>query len=275
MSKFLVTGAAGFIGSHMVNYLLNEGHTVIALDNYSSRFLFNDKAINIFFDLTTPLQSIQSSLEGVECVFHFAAVARIPQSIRDPNRYYTNNLLSTINILSYCMENNIHLVYSSSSSVMTPTNPYAHSKLIGEDMCKLYNQLYNLNVQCLRYFNVYGDNMLSGEYSTVLQKFFDSDDEITIYGDGSQKRDFTHVFDVCVANEMMISENKFQIYDVGSKNPYSINEIAKVFRKKINKSDEGFVGVESTCADNTIPGWEPTYDVIKWLKTKLNEKNLK
>lgn len=276
--KILVTGWRGFIGSHLTEKLLELGHEVIGIDNGQSEFFqtktghepYNNPKVKVH-KLKNLCNSDTFDLKGIDAVFHVAAIARIPQSFDNPHLYYQNNVLSTLNLLEACRKQGIKkFIYSSSSSVVEPSNPYAHSKLIGEELCEMYAHLYGMEIQCLRYFNVYGKRMAQGGYATVLQKFkeqLDRGQPLQLFGQGKQKRDFTFVDDVVQANLLMLNEFRWGIYDVGSGQNYSILEIAQQFNHTIEFVD-GFVGRDETLA-NIKPlqekGYKPTGDIRKWI----------
>ena len=266
--KIAITGHAGFIGSHLAEKLVNMGHDVIGFDNNITSNHFVAGVTNMNIDLT----SGELNFTDVDIVFHLAAIARIPQSFIEPAAYYHNNINSTLNVLEACRKYNVKkVIYSSSSSIYDATNPYAHSKKIGEELCAMYHELYGIDVQCLRYFNVYGPRMAFGSYATVLSKFksnLDSNKPLIIYGTGDQRRDFTHVDDVVSANILSMGLRGFEVFDVGTGKPYSIFEIAAAFNHPINY-ESGFVGQAETKADMngmSMVGYNPTHDVIDWIK---------
>ena len=281
--RVLISGWKGFIGSHLTERLLELGHEVIGIDSGQSDFFqighnhvpYKNLKVNVH-KLRNLCSSESFDLKGIDVVFHVAAIARIPQSYENPHLYYQNNILSTLNLLEACRKQGIKkFIYSSSSSVVDPSNPYAHSKLIGEELCEMYSRLYGMNIQCIRYFNVYGERMASGGYATVLQKFKEQKDKnepLQIFGMGKQKRDFTHVSDVVDANLLMLNETEFGIYDVGSGKNYSILEIAQSFNHSMAFVDGGFVGREETLA-NIEPlkqkGYNPKGNVLNWIKNEF------
>lgn len=280
--KILISGFRGFIGSHLTERLLDLGHEVVGIDNGQSDFFqighnhvpYKNSKVKVH-KLQNLCNSDSFDLKGIDVVFHLAAIARIPQSYESPHLYYQNNILSTLNLLEACRKRGVKkFIYSSSSSVVDPSNPYAHSKLIGEELCEMYSRLYGMNIQCLRYFNVYGERMASGGYATVLQKFKDQKDKgqpLQIFGDGSQKRDFTFVGDIVDANLLMMNQNEFGIYDVGSGQNYSILQIAESFNHPI-EFGEGFVGRDETLA-NIEPikklGYKSKVNVLNWIKDEF------
>lgn len=297
MKKAIVTGAAGFVGGHMVDRLIDDGWEVIAIDDFSTGNYKNPKAKwypdRLGGDIKSGLlswvrssETYKADLDGATVMFHFAATARIPASLDNPEQYYKNNILSTIDVLEFCTAHKIKLVFSSSSSVEQPDNPYAHSKVISEEMCEMYSKIKNLDVQCLRYFNVYGPRMAGGSYATVMEKFKTArlrKMPIPVIGDGSQKRDFTYVQDVVDANLLMLNVKGFRVFDVGSNNPISIKEIAELYARpkhgdneksvfnkyRILYNQHGYRGRDITCAD-IAPlreiGYEPKGDVIRFIK---------
>lgn len=267
--RVLITGFKGFIGSHLTERLLGLGHEVVGIDNGQTGTYSNSKVK--VHKLQNLCNSDSFDLTGIDVVFHVAAIARIPQSYESPQWYYKNNILSTLNLLEACRKQGVKkFIYSSSSSVVDPSNPYAHSKLIGEELCEMYSRLYGMNIQCLRYFNVYGERMASGGYATVLQKFKDQKDKgqpLQIFGGGKQRRDFTFVGDVVDANLLMLDQTKFGIYDVGSGQNYSILEIAQRFDTSMSFV-EGFVGRDETLANIELIeklGYKSKVNVLDWI----------
>ena len=183
--KFLVTGGAGFIGSNLVDYLIEEGHTVKVIDNFSTGKKENCNSNATYYDIDLSNESnlplIKNAIKGVNGVFHLAAFPRVQESIDNPLIFEKNNTLSTVNILKACSEMKIkRLVYSSSSSVygnssklptkeddqVNPISPYAMQKYYGEVCCRVYSVIYNIETVSLRYFNVYGEKQsLDGAYA--------------------------------------------------------------------------------------------------------------
>ena len=250
MTKSLVTGAAGFIGSNIVDYLLEQGHKVVCVDNESSDAhdnpYWNSNTTNIRGDIRD-YTLMSSAMVGVDYVFHLAAEARIQPSIENPINAVSINDLGTATILQCAREdlNVKRLIFSSTSSaygmnespnvetqIPDPLNPYSVTKLNGENLCKMYNSLFGLKTTILRYFNVFGPNQpVRGQYAPVIG-IFDrqkSDGEaLTIVGDGSQRRDFVYVKDVARANYLAaISDlDKTEVFNVGTGKNYSVKEIA-------------------------------------------------
>ena len=228
--KCLVTGGAGFIGSNLVDKLLVEGNEVVVIDNESSeahdQFYWNKNSINYKYDICD-YDNCKTIFEThkPEVVFHLAAEARIQPCINNPVKAVHTNVLGTANILELSRKfNTKRVIYSSTSSSyglknnsplnenMIPDclNAYSVSKVSGEELCKMYSKLYGLETVIFRYFNVYGERQpLKGQYAPVIGIFlrqFKNNEPMTIIGDGSQRRDFTHVSDVVDAN---IKASKF------------------------------------------------------------------
>ena len=217
----MVTGGAGFIGSHLSEELERRGYYTIILDDLSTGSLENiaglQKKDNVQFvrGSVTDSRLLQKLLHDVEYVFHQGAIARVPRSIDDPLLANEVNITGTLNVLLAARGNGVKkVIYASSSSAYgdtlvlpkredmkpKPLSPYAVSKLIGEQYCKVFYNIYGLETVSLRYFNVFGPRQdPTSEYSAVIPKFVTSifkDESVTIYGDGEQSRDFTYVQNV-------------------------------------------------------------------------------
>jgi UDP-glucose 4-epimerase len=256
--KVIVTGGAGFIGSNIVDTLIDMGNEVIVIDNESAicheSFYWNDKAHNYKFDICD-YENIRPLFDCVEFVFHLAAEARIQPSLLNPLLTVKTNSLGTSTILQCSREAGVkRVIYSSTSSSYGRRHssllekgqtgytedleedcltPYSVSKVNGEKMCKLYSSLFNLDTVTLRYFNVYGRREPTrGQYAPVIGLFLRQVNEgkpMTIVGDGEQRRDFTNIADVVEANIMCMEYSgtfNGEIYNVGTGRNYSINELA-------------------------------------------------
>ncbi len=248
MSKVLVTGGAGFIGSHLVDRLLEDGHEVVILDNLTtgSRENVNVKAKFIEVDIQN-FENIAPYFSGCEVVFHAAAQARIQPSIQNPLPPNDTNITGTLNVLWASYKAGVKkVIYSASSSVYgdqdtlplqeemvpRPKNPYAVQKLTGEMYAKLFSDLYGLATVNLRYFNVYGPRQLvDGPYATVIGIFLKQikdNQPMTIVGDGEIRRDFTYITDVVEANMLAWKKevSSGDIINIGTGKNFSINEVA-------------------------------------------------
>ena len=292
--KFLVTGGAGFIGSNLVDYLIEEGHVVKVIDNFSTgkEENCNSNATYYNIDLSNEnnLPLIKNAIKGVNGVFHLAAFPRVQESIDNPLIFEKNNTLSTVNILKACSEMKIkRLVYSSSSSVygnssklptkeddqVNPISPYAMQKYYGEVCCRVYSVIYNIETVSLRYFNVYGEKQsLDGAYALVMCIFAKqrmNNLPLTIRGDGNQKRDFTHVSDIAKANLLAMQSKKVgngEVINIGNGNNRSVNEIAKMMGGPTRRIDS-VMEPRETLADNSkakkLLKWEPSVIIEKWI----------
>jgi nucleoside-diphosphate-sugar epimerase len=249
-STVVVTGGAGFIGSNLVDALIRRGLRVRIIDNFSTcnREHLNPQAELVDADIRN-VQAIKPAFAGVDCVFHVAALPRVPLSIEKPLETHMVNVVGTLNVLTAARENGVRrVVFSGSSSVYgdqprlplredmcpNPLNPYALQKLAGEQYTRMFHKFYGLQTLTLRYFNVFGPRMAAeGAYLTVISVFLRArreGRELTIHGDGEQTRDFTHVNDVVRANllamECAIADGR--AINIGQGRNISINRIARM-----------------------------------------------
>lgn len=256
--KCLVTGGHGFIGSNLVDALIADGHSVIVIDNHSTgvhdRFYCNERAENYTRDINNYDDMLTLSV-GVDYIFHLAAEARIQPAIKNPRLAMQTNVLGTLNVLQAARENNVkRVMYSSSSSAYglknsipsnenMPTdclNPYSVSKVAGEELCRMYTDLFGVETITFRYFNVYGERQpTKGQYAPVIglfQRQNQNGEPMTIVGDGLQRRDFTHVSDVVAANmAAMKTKNEEalgQLFNIGTGKNYNILDLAMLIGGK-------------------------------------------
>ena len=292
----LVTGAAGFIGSNLVDYLLEQGHTVISVDNESAnneKFHWtheNGMALNVKGDITD-YKFMKNVFTDVDYVFHLAAESRLQPAIENPIQAVQKNCVGTTVMLQCAREAGVkRFVYSSTSSgygnnpfpnIETQPddclNPYSASKISGEKFCKMYTDLYGLETVVLRYFNVFGHRSpRRGQYAPVIgifQRQKESCEPLTIVGDGSQRRDFVHVKDVARANFLAamlpLKGHEGEVFNVGSGKAYSIQEIADAISDNQVYIDKRSGEMQTTFADITkigeVIGWKPEIDVIDWI----------
>ena len=292
----LVTGGAGFIGSNLVDYLIEQGHEVICVDNESAecndKFYWNDKACNIIGDITD-YDFIKNCFKDVDYVFHLAAESRLQPAIKNPIEAVYKNCVGTTTILQCAREAGVkRFVYSSTSSgygfnpspnVETQPddclNPYSASKVAAEKFCKMYSDLYGLETVVLRYFNVFGERSpRRGQYAPVIG-IFDrqrlSGEALTIVGDGTQRRDFIYVGDVVKANliaaEANLDKKYFgQVFNIGSGINYSVQEIADAISDNQTYIPKRDGEMETTWSNiekaSEILGWKPEVDVLEWIK---------
>jgi UDP-glucose 4-epimerase len=298
--KAIVTGGNGFIGSHLVDRLIKDNWEVIVIDDNSAEcndeFYFNEEAenhrINICdYDLIEPL------FEDVDVVFHLAAESRIQPAVLNPCYAAMVNVVGTCNVLQAARKFNVdRVVYSSTSASYglrnTPPlketmprdclNPYSVTKCAGEELCSMYTKLFGLKTITFRYFNVYGERQpTKGQYAPVVGLFmkqFESGNPMTIVGDGLQRRDFTHVYDVVNANYLAaITENEKafgEIFNVGSGVNCSVLDIAEFIGGEISylppRSGEAMITLANVERIKEILNWSPSIDFFSWLKGALN-----
>ena len=290
----LVTGGAGFIGSHVVNLLIEKGDKVIVVDNLSNGKKENVHKdaqlviLDIAEDLNKP--NLQELMSGVDTVFHLAALPRVQPSIENPEEFNKVNVGGTLNVLVAARDAKVRrVVYSASSSAYgeatvfptpethptDPLSPYGLQKLIGEQYCRVFYHCYGLETVSLRYFNVFGEGMSTeGAYCLVMGIFAKQILEgkpMTIVGDGEQRRDFTYVGDLAKANLLASeSENvgKGEVVNIGNGDNRSVNDIAALMGGPTVHIDPR-IEPKETLAHNTkakeLLGWRPEVQVEDWL----------
>ncbi len=252
-TKYLITGGAGFIGSHIAEALLDRGESVRIFDNLATGRKSNlaalmNRAQFIEGDLCD-LDSVRSAVQGVEVVFHQGALASVPRSIADPVRSLETNINGTQNVLLAARDAGVRrVVYASSSSVYgdTPTlpkredmptnpiSPYALQKLTGELLCGIFTRIYKLETVALRYFNVFGPRQdPASEYAAVIPRFLTALIEKRrpiVYGDGEQTRDFTYVANVVQANLLAATapQANGRVMNIGCGEQISLNTVLQI-----------------------------------------------
>lgn len=286
MNKVLVTGGAGFIGSNLVDALIDSGYEVDIIDNFCTGKRENLNPMAKCYETDIQDKKIWGHLDRYDVVFHTAALARIQPSIKEPLPAHDSNINGTLNVLEYCRKQDAKLVFSSSSSIflgdklptdensaIKPKNPYALQKYVCEQYINLYTELYGLKAAILRYFNVYGERQLTeGAYCTVLGIFLKQKSEgkpLTITNDGEQRRDFTYIGDIVRAN--ILAMDWTGTFNIGSGHNYSINEIADIVG-----GEKIYIGTRqgearATLADNSKAinnGWKPTVSIKEWINEK-------
>ena len=298
MTISIVTGGAGFIGSHIVEKLKRLDHMVVVIDNeYSDNdnFHWRKDTLNVNIDITD-YKALKKAFTGADYIFHLAAEARIGPAIENPLNALNINTMGTCNVLQCAREVGAKKVlYSSTSSgyglneapnVETQPddclNPYSVSKIAGEKLCKMYTDLYGLNTIIFRYFNVFGERApRKGQYAPVTGIFLRqkaAGEPLTIVGDGEQRRDYIYVKDVANANIMAAISNPDddaygQVYNVGSGKNYSVNEIASFISDdtinippRIGEARNSLANIDKI--QKTF-AWKPEIDVEQWIKTQL------
>ena len=297
--KFVVTGGAGFVGSHLMKLLIGEGHSVIVIDNLYNGTKENLKSVidKIEFHKIDirDFESMKKILKNIDGVFHQAALTVVEDSFERPNEYHAVNVLGTENIFKLAKENNFKVVYASSSSVYghqqdlpisenaqrNPINPYGKTKLQAETVFKKYTEL-GTTIIGLRYFNIYGKGQ-NLDYAGVITKFLD---RITkqkppiIFGDGSQTRDFIFVGDVVKANlNAMTSNTKNLLANIGTGNAISILDLAEMVIDASGTPSEiiyedalnGDIKNSQAHIDLAIKSfsWKPEMKLRSWLQTTI------
>jgi len=292
MKKVIVTGGAGFIGSHIVDALINAGYEVHIIDNMSAGKEENINPKAIFHKVDIRDKEILAPLfKDVKYVFHEAAMPRVQYSIENPIETHDINVNGLLNVLESCRLNNVkRLIFASSSSIygepdklptkedmaINPMSPYAAHKYIGEVYLKLYSQIYGLETVCPRYFNVYGPRLdPEGSYPLVIgyfMKLLKQSKPLSITGDGEQTRDFVHVKDVARANLLaMKSDNvgKGEVINIGGGARYSINYIANLIGGQIEYVAPR-IEPHDTEADiskaRELLSWEPSVSLEEGIK---------
>ncbi|MBI4994111.1 NAD-dependent epimerase/dehydratase family protein [Candidatus Peregrinibacteria bacterium] len=292
--KCLVTGGAGFIGSHVADILCKEGAQVLILDNLSTgnRENVNPKCEFYSADITQ-YEQIEPLFKGVDFVFHLAALPRIQPSFEDPILHEQVNVIGAINCFLAAKKCGAKkFVLSSSSACYGNTNelptterapinclsPYALQKYSAEQYCLILGERFNVPVVALRYFNVYGSRSFNQEnpfnaYTSVIGIFHNQKnrgEKLTITGDGEQQRDFIHVYDVANVNlKAALSDVKNDVFNIGCGKSYSVNDIAKLFMQEVVYSPERKGEARITLADiskaKNILKWQPSINLEQGL----------
>jgi UDP-glucose 4-epimerase len=292
--KILITGGAGFIGSHLADALAERGLDVIVIDNLSTGYRrnLNPAAPLCVIDVAVDSDGLTSALDGREVVFLTAALARVPRSIEDPIGTHAVNVTGSLRVLKAAVDAGVRrVVYSSSSSVYgdqptlpltedmppAPLNPYACQKYMGEIYARNFSRIYGLETVCLRYFNVYGPRQVTqGAYRLVISIFMDQrarGEPMTIHGDGEQTRDFTWVGDVVRANILAAESErvgKGEPINVGAGAEVSIKRVAEliggpVVHVRPRGFDERFkrAGIDRA---RQLLGWEPRVQIEEGIR---------
>lgn len=295
MKKALVTGGAGFIGSNLVDHLLENGYQVIVIDNECANshdeYYWNTVTENHKIHISPDnIDKIVNLCEGVDYIFHLASDVSIPYCIENPSESYLNNVSSTITVLEAARIAGVKKVIFSSTAAIygltericletdkpDPLNSYSVSKLSGETLMKMYYDLYRVNTITLRYFNVYGPRQPeSGQYAPVMGIFLKQREQgktLAVVGDGQQTRDFIHVSDIAAANLVVAEkdvEQYGQIYNVGTGRQLSIKKIAGMISDDIvhipPRPAEARRSFASTRKIKDTYGWEAKVKLEDWI----------
>ena len=301
--NYLITGGAGFIGTNIAIRLLKDGHKVRVLDNFSAgrkEERIQKDAEYMEGDIRN-MADVNKAMQGIDGVFHLAAVPRVPYSVEHPDETNDVNVAGTLNVLMGARDNGVkRLVFSTSSSVyggnkgeialtedmkFEPKSPYALQKLAGQEYCRLFWELYGFETVSLCYFNIYGPYMdPQGAYALVMGKFLlqrSKGEPMTICGDGEYYRDYTHVNDVVEANVLAMQSDKVghgDMINIGNNNPYSVNQLTKLIGGETVKVEPRLGDARYSRANNEkakkLLGWQPTIDFEDGIKMMKEEWGL-
>ncbi|MDO8626806.1 MAG: NAD-dependent epimerase/dehydratase family protein [Candidatus Magasanikbacteria bacterium] len=303
MAKYLVTGGAGFIGTNLVKKLLEDNHVVTVIDNYASgrlpdRVLAGAEYIEA--DIRD-FNAVKQACQGVDGIFHLAALPRVLFSVEHPLATHDVNINGTFNVLLAARDTGVkRVVFSTSSAaygdqavyplkedgiIKKPVSPYGFHKLVGEEYCRLFSELYKLETVSLCYFNIYGPHFdPKGAYALVIGRFLKLRQEgkpLTVRGDGEMFRDYTHVFDAVTANILAMTKNTVghgEVINIGYGEPHSVNEIVKLIGGDFVFVDPLPGEMKFTHADNSkareLLGWQPTIDLAEGIARLKQEWHL-
>lgn len=272
----LVTGGAGFIGTNLIKKLLKDGYEVTSIDNYLSGFESNHQEGARYITGDVSEIKYYNVYGNFDIVYHLAAIARIQPSFKQPVEYFETNTNGTLNVVNYCYKFNIPLVFAGSSSHHSGKfkNPYTFSKDIGEEIIKLYQQHFNLRSSIARFYNVYGPHHLrDGSYGTVIgrwEKQYQDGTPLTIFGDGSKRRDFTHIYDIVNALISIKEKEAWgHTFELGRGENYSLNDVADMFKEdRIYSEDKPGEAQETLCESmlaRLILNWEPKINLKDYI----------
>ena len=272
MSKIIVTGGAGFIGTNLIIELLKLNHTIVSLDNYSIGT--KDNHVKGVQYIIGDVCEIENLLENdFDYCFHLAGLSRIKPSFDFPEETFSSNTKGVLKVLEWAKNSKTKIIYSGSSSKHhNPLiSPYATFKFLGEEICKLYRNAFNSNIEIVRFYNVYGPyEIIEGDWAALIGKWrgqVKNGKSLTIVGDGCQRRDFTHVNDI-VDGLIKIAFNEYSnedAWELGTGINYSINEVFELFKSKFKIKAEHVVNQNGNYQETlretddalTKLGWSP------------------
>jgi UDP-glucose 4-epimerase len=306
--KILITGGAGFVGSHLVDHFLKSGYETVVFDNfYSARVenikqYMNNKSFHLIKGDVRSSKDVEKAVKSVDAVCHLAAVVNIPLSMKDPLLTEEVNVKGALNLLEACVKHDVRrFVYVSTCAVYgearhlpideehptNPLSPYGASKLAAEHYCNIFNRIYGLQIVCLRFFNVYGSRQPSGPYGGVITTFLESlkrGGSLVIYGDGNQTRDFLYVADAAKACMLALQRKNCsgKTFNIGTGVQTSVNELAQILIKlmdrpkiKVIHSDERKGDIRESYADISRAkkelGFKWDYSISEGLKKMADE----
>ena len=240
--KILVTGGAGFIGTNLIKRLITEGHNVVSIDNYDSGLVSNHvDGCNYH---SGDIESVNLMDKDFDLIYHLAGLSRIQPSFKNPSETFRVNTIGTERVCDFAKQINAKLVYAGSSSRWHDPfqSPYACYKHMGEEICKMYKKVYNMDIEIVRFYNVYGPNeVVDGDWAAVIgiwRRQVINVEPITIVGDGNQRRDFTHVIDIVDGlYRVGTSKEKHEdAWELGTGTNYSILEVYEMFKEKFGST---------------------------------------
>lgn len=280
--NILITGGAGFIGTNLIIKLLKDGHSITSIDNYYTGLKSNHQPGVNYIEYDIKNINDYNAFGKFDVVYHLAAMARIQPSFESPQEYFESNALATMKIAKYCSSNNIPLVFAGSSSHHSGKfkNPYTFSKDIAEEIIKLYQTHYSLKATVARFYNVYGPyHLKDGAYCTLIGKWesnIEKGNSLVIYGDGSKRRDFTHVADIVNALVMIPEKSAWNyVFELGRGKNYSVKEVSEMYNMKVVYAEDKPGEAHTTlCIDKLateVLNWKPELNLEDYIKKYLYE----
>ena len=283
--QILITGGAGFIGTNLIKKLLSSGHDIISIDNYSTGKKENHiEGVKYYLksDITDILEDPPWQLITFkpDIVFHMAAIARIQPSFERPEEYINTNFKGTYEVVKYCIKHNTPLIYAGSSSHHSGkfSNPYTFSKDMGEEVIQLYQKHFGLRSSIARFYNVYGPYQLTeGGYTTLIGRWLNNiknNIQCEIYGDGTKRRDFTHVDDIVDALIRIINKKEYgHIFELGREKNHSVLDVAKMFNIDPLYKEDKPGEAQETLSDSSLAknklGWAPTRNLEDYISKQI------
>lgn len=274
--KVLVTGGAGFIGSHLCEKLFMQGHKVYSLDNYFTGSRVNHiEGVEYIRGYTKDIDKL--GLEGLDIIYHLGEYSRVEQSHEDISKVVEFNKIGTLRVLEYARRNNIKIIYAGSSTKFGDldiySSPYAWSKATNTDLVNDYGKMYNLDYAIVYFYNVYGPREIShGKYATLIGLFKDKTlrgEELTVVSPGTQERNFTHVYDI-VEGLMMVGEMGYgDGYGIGNPKSYTVIEVAEMYGGDIKMLPErkgNRMSAQVVTEKTEALGWKPVKDLETYIK---------
>jgi len=278
--NILITGGAGFVGTNLIKKLLTLNHQVVSIDNYNTGLKSNHQDGCLYIEDDIRTYDYSDLKVRPDFIFHMAAIARIQPSFNNPVDYFNTNANGTLNLLKFCSDYNIPILYAGSSSKHSGKfkNPYTFSKSIGEEIVELFQTHYNTQASIARFYNVYGDYQLTeGGYTTLIGRWIsnlENNIQCEIYGDGEQRRDFTHVDDIVDALVLIMDKEAYGYeFELGRGKNYSVNEVADMFKLdpvyKDAKQGEARNTLNTSIVAKEVLGWDPQIELPEYLKSIL------